>query len=96
MKNPVAVLIDKALNHINEQDPTWEDAQPPEFRASVVERWKETITSTLALNSCVLWHLKIGERASFTCTTTIFCDIDLSYNPYSVEVPDNELRKLLQ
>ena len=95
MQNPVAVVIDKTLNWVLEQEPNWEKTHPPEFRARVVERWKKMITCKLELNTGLLWQLQIGKHV-FGCMAPIFCTADWSYNPYAVEDPNHEFRKLLQ
>jgi len=95
MKNPVAIIIDKTLKWVLEQEPDWEKTHPPEFRVRVVERWKQMFTSRVELNSRVLWQLAIGDKI-FGCMAPIFCVLDWDYNPYAVEDPDHEFRKLLQ
>lgn len=95
MQNPVAVVIDKTLHWVLEQEPNWEKTHPPEFRLRVVERWKKMITSKLEMNTRILWQLRLGDNV-FGCMAPIFCTADWNYNPYSVEVSGHELRKLLQ
>lgn len=79
--NPVQLLIDKAVDYIIEKDPSWERAQPLDFRIKVIERLKANIESSLAMNSLVHWQLQIGDQ-SFGCMAPIFYRLDWDYNPY--------------
>ena len=81
MLNPVAVLIDKALNYINNKDPSWEEAQPAEFRVRVIESWKRSISSRFETNCRILWELPVGDQ-TFQCRAPLFCQLDWNYNPY--------------
>jgi hypothetical protein len=81
MRNPIAIVIDKALTYIQQEDPSWEEAQPLDFRANVVETLKTEITSSLHSNSRIHWELIINGE-TFGCMAPMFCMLDWNYNPY--------------
>lgn len=78
---PVQLIIGKALSYIVEKDPSWEQAQPAEFKARIVESWKSKIQSEMISNSRVLWFLNLGDK-TFGSHTPLFANLDWDYNPY--------------
>lgn len=78
---PVQGIITRAIAYIQKKDPSWNKAQPVEFRAKVVEQWKNNIKSELFSNSVVCWSLTLGD-VSFCRSAPLFTDMDWEYNPY--------------
>jgi len=79
--NPVAAIIDKSLEYLRHKDPSWENAQPAEFKLRVVESWKNQITPRVVSNTLIQWELALGDQ-TFAYAAPLFCQLDWNYNPY--------------
>lgn len=79
--DPIVFLIDSAIGYIRSKDPSWERVQPFEFRARVVERWKENIQRRLLTSTVIVWSLPIGD-VEFAIQRPLFGLYDMQYNPY--------------
>jgi hypothetical protein len=78
--NPVAVLVDAALNHVRTADPTWDAYQPQAFRERAVESWKKHIRTQIE-NRRLRWTMKLGAT-EFYFDCGLFTRYDFHYNPY--------------
>ena len=80
--DPCTLLICHALQYICQKDPSWDKAQPREFKAQVVEHLKTQITHHVHPHGTISWCLPIGDKV-LTVDAPLFRRLNKEFNPYA-------------
>ena len=86
--DPFTLLICLALQHICQKDPSWEKAQPREFKAKVVEHLKTQVTTHVHPHGTISWCLPIGNTI-LTVDAPLFQPPNKRFNPYVNKTPQS-------
>lgn len=80
-RDPCSLLTCLALQYICQKDPSWETAQPRDFKALAVECLKKAIQCEVLPTGTLRWSLTLDGQ-TIAVEAPLFRAPNLRFNPY--------------